>query len=387
MYGNYSRCRVVLLLLSFLVLAAACAPEIVPSFSHQGRLLDENGNIVPDDDYNVEYRIYHVSTGGTPVYTENQVVTVKDGLFTTSLGLSGTMTPTIFSQPAWLEIVVNGEVLTPRQNLQGAPYAFSLASGSVVQGVEPLDRTYLTLEKTGASMVVLNNDVSAEGGNGLLAVNRAAAPTSERGNVAALQARALGGIVSESTGSAGAIISSAAYRGLIVQTDASAYYSAAFNGGLGIYVEGNCTGCTMAYLAQNVGDAPINAGDFVAVEGVTVDADMNIPVMQVRRATGPGDAIIGVATSAISRSPVSVTNGVTTGGFDGADGPAAAGGYLSVAVQGLVQARAADAAMAPGASLTAGPDGAVVATTGNGFARALSNVDGAGLVWVMLGGQ
>jgi hypothetical protein len=109
--------------------------------------------------------------------------------------------------------------------------------------------------------------------------------------------------------------------------------------------------------------------------------------MQVRRATGPGDAIIGVAAGAATRAPVGEHNGVITGGFDAKTGPAAAGDYLSVAVQGLVQARAADAAPVPGDSLTAGPDGAVVAAAGGGFTRTLSAVDGDGLVWVMLGGQ
>ena len=94
-----------------------------------------------------------------------------------------------------------------------------------------------------------------------------------------------------------------------------------------------------------------------------------------------------MATGAAVRAPVGEFNGVTTGGFDAAEGPAAAGGYLSVAVQGLVQARAADAALQPGASVTAGPDGTIAASTGSGFTRALSAVDANGLVWVMLGGQ
>lgn len=387
MYRMRSRGRLLFVVLIFLLAAAACAPELVPIFSHQGRLLDETGNPVADGNYTVEYRIFNAASGGTAAYTESQSVPVEDGLFTTSLGLSGTITPTIFAQPTWLEVTVNGETLAPRQQLQGAPYAFSLASGSAVQGVEPLARTFSGLENTGAALVVLNNDTSATGGHGLLAINRATAVGDARADVAALQARAVGGVVDDATGAYGAIITSQAYRGMYVDAN-DIYYAAVFDSPAGIQViGGGCTGCTMVYYAENVGDTPISAGDFVASVGVMVDADLGIPVMQVRRATGPDDALIGVSTGAVTRAPVGTRNGVRTGGFDAADGPAAAGGYLSVAVQGLVQARAADGALAPGAAVTASADGAASAATGSGYTKALSAVDADGMVWVMLGGQ
>lgn len=384
MYRSQHPGRLLFVALALVVLIlGACAPKLIPTFSHQGQLLDADGNPVPDGNYDVEYNLYQVASGGTSVYTESATVPVEDGLFTTSLGLTSLITPTLFAQPTWLEISVEGETLAPRQQLQGSPYAFSLVSGAVVQGPEPLERTYAGLEDTGAGLVVLNNDSSDTGGNGLLAINQSSSL-----DAAALQARAIGEPGTVGSGTYGAIITSSGYRGLQVQTDSPDFYSAAFFGGIGIYVEGNCTGCTLAYLAQNVGDAPIVAGDFVAVEGVVVDADLNIPVMHVRRATGPGDAIIGVATTAAIRAPVGRNNGVTTGGFDARTGPAAAGDYLSVAVQGLVRATAADAALQPGASLTAGPDGAVgVEDDALGYTRALSAVDADGMVWVMLSGQ
>lgn len=389
MYRIRSRGRLLFVVLTFLIVAAACAPKLVPTFSHQGRLLDASGNPVADGDYPVEYRIFNQASDGTAVYTESQNVAVADGLFTTSLGLTGPIDPTIFAQPAWLEISVNGETLTPRQQLQGAPYAFSLTSGSVVQGAETLARTYAGQDNTGAALTVVNNDVSATGGHGLLAINWAAAAGDDRANVAALQARAVGGVVGDGTGSYGAIITSQAYRGMYVDAN-DTYYAAVFDSPVGINIigGGNCVGCTMAYYAQNVGDAPISAGDFVASVGVVVDAELGVPVMQVRRAAGPDDALIGVATGAATRAPVAMRNGVRAGGFDAADGPAAAGGYLSVAVQGLVRARAADTALAPGAALTAAADGAATtATTATGYTKALSAVDGDGMVWVMLGGQ
>ena len=388
MYRSQHPGRLLFVALALVILIlGACAPKLVPTFSHQGRLLDENGNPVPDGNYDVDYNLYQVASGGTAVYTETQSVPVEDGLFTTSLGLTSLITPTLFAQPTWLEVSVNGETLAPRQQLQGSPYAFSLVSGAVVQGSETIGRSFAGQDDTGAALTVLNNDASATGGHGLLAINRAVATGDDRAKVAALQARAVGGDEAAGTGSYGAIIYSEGYRGLYAR-GAGAWYAGIFDSPAGIAVigGGTCTGCALAYYARNTGDAPITAGDLVAVEGVTLDADLNIPVMQVHKATGPADAIIGVAAGAANRAPVGEYNGVTTGGFDAAGGSTAAGGYLSVVVQGLVRAKAADPGLQPGVSLTAGPDGVVAASTG-GYTRALSAVDSDGMVWVMLSGQ
>ena len=96
--------------------------------------------------------------------------------------------------------------------------------------------------------------------------------------------------------------------------------------------------------------------------------------------------VIGVATGNASLTAVGESNGVRTGGFREGDGPTAApGGYLTVIVQGLVRATAADASLQPGDSVAAGANGVVAAASGG--LKALSAVDGDGMVWVMLGGQ
>jgi hypothetical protein len=359
---------------------------LAPVMSHQGRLLDASGNPVPDGDYEVNYAIYQAETGGTAVYTETQTVNVQDGLFTTSIGLSSLIDPTVFAGPTWLEVSVGGEVLTPRQRMQGAPFAFSLATGSVVQGIQTIDREFAGQTETGAALTVINADTSATGGHGLLAINRAAAAGVDRDKVAALQGRALGGVTADGTGSYGAIITSEAYRGMYAKGGTN-YYAAVFdsNAGIELVGGGTCSGCALMYYGQNAGAAPIRAGDLVAVDGVVVDADLNIPVMQVRKATSPADAVIGVATGAAARRPIGEFNGVTTGGFEATAGSAAQGGYVRVVVQGLVQARAAGTSLQPGTAVSAGVDG-VVADRGGRY-QALSAVDENGMVWVMVGGQ
>lgn len=339
--------------------------------SHQGRLLNSSGNPVADGNYTIKYELFQSETAGTAVYTETKTnVPVKGGLFNSNFGLGSTIDPTLFSQPTWLQITVNGTVLTPRQRLMGSPYAFSLTSGAIVQGLEPYARTYGGQANTGAGLLIANGDNSANGGSGLIATNRAEL-TSNFANVAALQGRAAGK-------SYGAIVTSEKYRAMSVKSNDPGYYDAVFEGALGISVSAGCTGCVMAFIGQNVGGAPIQAGDFVTIEGVVEDPDFGTPVMQVRKATGTGDVVIGIMSGAMVRS--------AEDGFNGAGETAASGSYLTVATAGLVKARAASTDLQPGASLMVGANGAE-ATGGAGFARAISTVDAEGMVWVMLGGQ
>ncbi len=164
----------------FAIFIASCAGgNLTPRFSHQGRLLDSSGNPVADGNYTLQYRLYHTSSGGTAVFTETRNVAVEDGLFTTSIGSTSYITPTIFSEPTWMEINVDGETLSPRQRLEGAPYAFSLAADSLVRGSVPITRTFATVENTGAAMTVWNTNSGATGGNGLVVANQAAAAATD----------------------------------------------------------------------------------------------------------------------------------------------------------------------------------------------------------------
>jgi hypothetical protein len=320
---------IIVLTILLAILAAGCI-DLPATFSYQGRLLTSAGNPVADGTYNVRYNLYHQSSGGTPVFTDTESIVVADGLFNSAIGTDMEIPPDTFAEPTWLEVTINGQTLTPRERLRGAPYAFSVASGAVIQGTEPITRTYATYQDTGAVLTIVNNDATATGGNTLYLVNRAAPTLTNREKVAAVQARSAGN-------GYGAIISADNYRGMYAK-GANNYFAALFDSNVGIKIQGggNCQGCTMAYTAQNDGSDTIMAGDFVAAAGVAVDPDLNEPIMLVRKAIGPDDAIIGVASTSMDRSPVGEFQGVTTGGFDPRDGTAAAGDYLSVVVQGLV---------------------------------------------------
>lgn len=381
------------------IIFASCVgvPDLSTEMSHQGRLLDSTGAPVVDGNYNFRYRIYHAATSGTPVYTETKTVAVSDGLFDTTLGTTGVITPDIFAQPSWIEIAVNGETLTPRQKLLGAPYAFSLAAGAVVQGGVPITRTFSGVENTGSVLTVWNDNSGIKGGHSLVVLNQAAAEGINRDTVAALWVKAAGGNTSASpySGAYGAIVTSDKYRGLYakggtIDEIGSDYAAGVFSSDYGIILEGGgvCHGCAMAYFAQNAGADAIQPGDFVAALGVAVDPDLNVPVMMVAKASRADEAIVGVASTAVSRAPVEERQGIRTGGFDPRAGQAAPGEYLSVVVQGLVQARVGEVQVQAGDWLTFQDSALAAAPAGSvGLARAMSTPDPDGMVWVLYNGQ
>jgi len=392
MFSSVRWSRVVLILLPiFAIVAGGCGVALYPDFSYQGRLLDNSGQPVADGDYEMTISIYQVASGGTEVFSQTQQIPVQDGLFTTSVGFAGDINPEIFAQPTWMEVAVEGETLSPRQRLEGSPFAFSLVPGAVIQGSESRDRTFGSFDDTGAVLTIWNQDASAGGGHALLTLNQAATSSADRDKSAALLAIAAGGQIVEGdptqdTGATGAIIRSENYRGMYVRAGrvgASGYYGATFDSVAGIQIigGGNCIGCATAYMARNTGTDTIKIGDFVSVSGVQLDAELNIPVMQVKKATSSSDAIVGVATGRANREPISDIYGAQVGGFEYLGGTAAPGDSVAVTVQGLVQANlGSSSGLEMGQRLD---ESAAQPAMG----RLMSNPDKEGMAWVMLSGE
>lgn len=109
------------------------AMSISPLISYQGILKDSSGNLI-NNTVSLTFKIFNHSTSGSLLWQETKDVQVNNGLFSTQLGDVSPMNPAQFDQALWLEIVVGANTLSPRQQLMGAPYAFSLAPGAIVSG-------------------------------------------------------------------------------------------------------------------------------------------------------------------------------------------------------------------------------------------------------------
>ncbi len=111
------------------VLGAMC---YTPATSHaqvphliryQGQAMDSQG--VPlEGPHSLTFRLYDVETGGTPMWEEQQNVTIEGGHFSVLLGQVNPLTGMDWSRPCWLGVLVNGaSELTPRQRITSVPLA------------------------------------------------------------------------------------------------------------------------------------------------------------------------------------------------------------------------------------------------------------------------
>lgn len=71
------------------------------------------------------FTLFDAVTGGTSAWTETQgTLPVNNGLVFTRLGVTTPLTPTILNgAPLWLEVSVDGTVLSPRSPIASVPYA------------------------------------------------------------------------------------------------------------------------------------------------------------------------------------------------------------------------------------------------------------------------
>ncbi len=93
--------------------------------NYQGRLTDPaTGLPKPDGTYNITFKIYDAEIDGGIIWSEVQVVTVSRGLFNVLLGSSTALSASDFDGTArWLELEVEGEILSPLVRLVSAPFA------------------------------------------------------------------------------------------------------------------------------------------------------------------------------------------------------------------------------------------------------------------------
>lgn len=132
----------------------AKAPEM---FRYQGRLVD--GTNLVNSTLPMTFKLYDHPTVGTMLYEDYNTVSVVDGLYSTMIGdntVSGSLTDALTNSMVYLEITIDGQTLSPREQLVSVPYAMDSGSGGnpVVSGSLVLSETYpnAELEEQGYSL-------------------------------------------------------------------------------------------------------------------------------------------------------------------------------------------------------------------------------------------
>ncbi len=105
--------------------------DVDSGINYQGRLTNPGGEPLHGT-FPMRFQIYDDAGGGTMVWDSGVFnVSVDHGLFNVKLGVE----PAIFNgQALWLRIYVDGEWLSPRQELLPVPYALSLRPGAEIAG-------------------------------------------------------------------------------------------------------------------------------------------------------------------------------------------------------------------------------------------------------------
>jgi hypothetical protein len=112
--------------LSCLCMLVSYAQSVPTLINYQGRLMDKSTGQPVDGSREIRFLIYPGDTASTPLWGETQNVTVTSGIYNVLLGSGNSLDPSVFSGPdRWMEVVVAGETLTPRQRIASVPYAMA----------------------------------------------------------------------------------------------------------------------------------------------------------------------------------------------------------------------------------------------------------------------
>jgi hypothetical protein len=108
-----------------LVRQAVPASPSTTTVHYQGRLADSGGEPL-EGPVDLQFALYASDTEGEPIWGPelHEDVPVEDGLFTVNLGgPTGGLPLSLLGGSLWLEVIVEGEALSPRQQLGAVPYA------------------------------------------------------------------------------------------------------------------------------------------------------------------------------------------------------------------------------------------------------------------------
>ncbi|MFN8473811.1 MAG: hypothetical protein U0822_16595 [Anaerolineae bacterium] len=173
--------------------------DVAAKISYQGRVTDASGTPIAGP-LTLVFQLWTDATAGNQVGSDivRSGVTPVDGVFTVDLDVPSTA---FIGQALWLRIQVNGQWLTPRQELLPVPYALGLRPGAIVAGNSSDPAITLGNAGSGAAMRAAGNilGVQAIGQTGVEATGNAV-------GVAATGLTAIwgdGGIGVRGTGSAG----------------------------------------------------------------------------------------------------------------------------------------------------------------------------------------
>ncbi len=104
-------------------LSASATAQVPSTVTYRGSLYDANGAAV-EGSFDASFGVYGSEEGGDALWEEAQTLRVEAGRFAVELGANASVDPALFAAPSrWLEIAIDGEILSPRLALTSVPSA------------------------------------------------------------------------------------------------------------------------------------------------------------------------------------------------------------------------------------------------------------------------
>ena len=151
----------------------ASLTAVPEEINYQGVLTDPSGTVVPDNTYNITFRLYSAATGGIPLWTGSQSVATHGGLFNVLLPIPSSH---FDGSERWLGIEVNNDgEMVPRQQLASVPHAYRDGVRHSLDAADgdPVDALYVDDDgnvgigtATPMAKLDVDGDVYFEGGDG-----------------------------------------------------------------------------------------------------------------------------------------------------------------------------------------------------------------------------
>jgi len=153
----HTRITVLIALASLLCSSLALAAPT--KLNQQGRLLDGDGAPLTGS-HGLAFTLHDAETDGNEVWREERVVEFEEGYYSLVLGELVPLSDLVFAAgPVWLELSVNGAVLSPRHEVVSVPYSLRSAVAEAVEG-GPVDADEVSI----GGNVVIDSSGSWTGG-------------------------------------------------------------------------------------------------------------------------------------------------------------------------------------------------------------------------------
>ena len=137
-------------LLLTLFLFGSTAHAVPAQFTHQGRLLDADGEALLGD-ATITFRVTDSESGGSALWEETLTLPLSGGFYSAVLGGSEDNpldTSTLSQAPVWLELQLAGEgAMTPRSPIHSVPYATMATVAEELSG-GPVDASQIAVAGT-----------------------------------------------------------------------------------------------------------------------------------------------------------------------------------------------------------------------------------------------